>query len=130
MDGGINDWNVNDQQWNHLGYQKVALKCSSDSSNSTVDFLKEVELNLQIADGTFFIQCLEISQDPQALNYTIVMELASEGSLRTCLNVKYDSMSWQEKIMSLWCTSRGLYYLHYKNLIRQNFHPGNILYIY
>nr|CAG8466104.1 1338_t:CDS:2 [Entrophospora candida] len=80
---------------------KVALKCLNGSSDSTIDFLKEVELNLQIADDAFFIQCMGISQDPQTLNYIMVMELASEGSLRTYLNVNYDSMSWQEKIMSL-----------------------------
>ena len=37
-------------------------------------------------------------------------------------------MTWEYKIKSLWCISKGLYYLHEKNLIHQNFHPGNLLF--
>ncbi|MDW3631938.1 MAG: protein kinase [Nitrososphaeraceae archaeon] len=126
MDGRINDQNINHKQWNRLGCQKVALKSLID--NSSLNFLKEVESNVQIAENPFFIQCLGISQDPQTLNYMIVMEFAPLGSLRTYMNDNFNSMTWQDKIKSLWSISKGLYYLHDKNLIHQDFHPGNLLF--
>src|SRR5207248_9860892 len=63
LDGRINFWNVNDKEWNRSGYQKVALKSLNNSSDSTLEFLKEVELCTKIAENPFFIQCLGISRD-------------------------------------------------------------------
>jgi serine/threonine protein kinase len=116
---------MNHKRWNRLGCQKVALKTLN---NSSLDFLKEIESNVQIAENPFFIQCLGISQDPQTLYYMIVMEFAPLGSLRTYMNDNFNSMTWKDKIKSLWSISKGLYYLHDKNLIHQDFHPGNLLF--
>ena len=59
LDGRINFWNVNNKQWNRLGCQKVALKSLNDSSDSTLEFLREVELSTKLAENPFFIQYLE-----------------------------------------------------------------------
>ena len=42
LDGKIDKWNINNQQWDRLGYQRVALKILNNSSNSISDFLKEL----------------------------------------------------------------------------------------
>ena len=65
----------------------------------------------------FFIRCLGFSQDPVTSNYIMVMEFASLGNLHTYMNVNVNSdsiMTWEDKIKSLWCISKGLYYLHEK----------------
>ena len=124
----IINWDINNQQWSRIGLQRVALKSLNNSSDSISDILKEVESNIQLGDHPYIIQCFGISQDPQTLDYIMVMEFATSGSLRTYLNINFNNMKWQEKIMSLWNISKGLYYLHDKNLIHRDFHPGNLLF--
>jgi len=56
------------------------------------------------------------------------MEYASLGSLRKYLNDKFNNMTWKDKIKSLWNICEALYYLHDKNLMHQDLHPGNLLF--
>ncbi len=56
------------------------------------------------------------------------MEFAFSCSLRKYLNINFNNMTWDIKLGLLWNISEGVYYLHYKNLIQQDFHPGNLLF--
>ncbi len=73
-----------------------------------------------MADNTFFIKCLGISQDPKTCNYIMVMELANNGSFHKFLN---HSITWNYRLKALIDISIGLDYLHNNNLIHQDFHP-------
>ncbi|PKC57401.1 kinase-like protein, partial [Rhizophagus irregularis] len=73
-----------------------------------------------------FIQFFGITQDPNNLNYIIVMSYAKNGSLRKCLSdiIKF---KWQDKLQLLKKIILGLKVIHESNLIHGDFHDGNIL---
>ncbi|RHZ70584.1 hypothetical protein Glove_269g64 [Diversispora epigaea] len=127
QDGQIRGWDINDQKWIRVGIQSVALKTINNPMDPISDLLKEIESNIQVVDDPHFIRCLGITQDSKTHNYMMVMEYATSGSLRAYMNA--NNMDVYEKGRQLWAISKGLYNLHEKNLIHQDFHPGNLLLI-
>ncbi|RHZ84445.1 hypothetical protein Glove_81g23 [Diversispora epigaea] len=127
QDGQIRGWDINDQKWIRVGIQSVALKTINNPTDPISDLLKEIESNVQVVDDPHFIRCLGITQDSKTHNYMMVMEYATSGSLRAYMNA--NNMDADEKGRQLWAISKGLYNLHEKNLIHQDFHPGNLLLI-
>src|SRR5581483_10242813 len=57
----------------------------------------------------------------------MVMQYAQYGSLRQHLNNNFNSLSWADKIYSLYCITYGLKGIHREGLIHHDFHSGNIL---
>ena len=57
----------------------------------------------------------------------MVMEYASEGSLRQNLNNNFNELTWEHKLLSLYYIANGLANIHDKKLIHRDFHCGNIL---
>src|SRR5947209_5913921 len=57
----------------------------------------------------------------------MVIEYASNGSLRQYLNNNFNSLDWTEKLFNLWFIAGGLIIIHEKGLIHRDFHCGNIL---
>ncbi|GBB99010.1 hypothetical protein RclHR1_00340001 [Rhizophagus clarus] len=99
LDGPINSWNFNKQQWNRWNFQtgyNVILKILNNSSNINDKFLNEWKYHYNCQKNSFskFIQFFGITQDPYNLNYIIVMRL---------------------KV------------IHESDLIHSNLHDGNIL---
>ncbi|CAG8769612.1 7722_t:CDS:2, partial [Racocetra fulgida] len=127
QDGQIRGWDTDDQKWIRGGCQSVALKTINNPIDSISNLLKEIESNIQVVDDPHFIKCLGITQDSKTHNYMIVMEYATSGSLRSYMNA--NNMDANKKGQILWSISKGLYHLHEKNLIHQDFHPGNLLLI-
>ncbi|RHZ65123.1 hypothetical protein Glove_319g116 [Diversispora epigaea] len=127
QDGQIRGWDIDDQKWIRVGIQSVALKTINNPTDPISDLLKEIESNIQVVDDPHFIRCLGITQDSKTHNYMMVMEYATSGSLRAYMNA--NDMDVNEKGRQLWAISKGLYNLHEKNLIHQDFHPGNLLLI-
>ncbi|RIA78892.1 kinase-like domain-containing protein, partial [Glomus cerebriforme] len=112
------------------GYS-VVLKSLNDSSNINNDFLNEWKLHLQCqhearSNITSLIPLLGITQDPDTLNYMIVMNEAYDGSLRN--NLKIKNYNPNDKFLNLWWLSTQLESLHKLNLVHGDFHNGNILY--
>ena len=68
-----------------------------------------------------------ITQDPETKNYMMVLDYAEHGSLRNCLDINYDNLSWNTKFHYLWCITFGLKEIHDKELIHGDLHIGNIL---
>ncbi|CAG8470543.1 2502_t:CDS:2, partial [Dentiscutata heterogama] len=116
-----------DTKWIRVGFQSVALKTINNSIDPISDLLNEIESNIQVVDDPHFIRCLGITQDSKTHNYMIVMEYATSGSLRAYMNENI--MDAYKKGQILWSISKGLYNLHEKNLVHQDFHPGNLLLI-
>jgi serine/threonine protein kinase len=82
--------------------------------------------NCQKKSFSKFIQIFGFTQDPNSLNYIIVMSYAKKGSLRKCL---YDinKFKWQDKLKLLKKIILGLKVIHESNLTHGDFHDGNIL---
>ncbi|GBB94882.1 hypothetical protein RclHR1_24300001, partial [Rhizophagus clarus] len=82
--------------------------------------------NCQKNSFSKFIQFFGITQDPNNLNYIIVMSHAKKGNLRKCLSdiIKF---KWQDKLRLLKKIVLGLKVIHESKLTHGDFHDGNIL---
>ncbi|EXX64677.1 Kic1p [Rhizophagus irregularis DAOM 197198w] len=154
LDGLITNWDYEKQDWNRDTYEinyevndpkiknplksnenyayPIVLKSLNDSSNVKEDFLNEWKLHLKCqhkarAYGSFIISLYGITQDPDTLNYMIVMHVAL-GNLRDdLLTIKYNP---NDKFRILYNITVQLKAIHKLNLIHGDFHSGNILNIY
>ncbi|RGB27613.1 kinase-like domain-containing protein [Rhizophagus diaphanus] len=128
LDGPIYSWNSDEQQWNRQAEYEVILKILNNSPNLDNKFLDEWKYHYNCQKETFskFIQIFGMTQDPNNLNYVIVMSYAKKGSLRKCLPdiVKF---KWQNKLQLLKKIVLGLKVIHESNLTHGDFHDGNIL---
>ncbi|POG57992.1 hypothetical protein GLOIN_2v1734648, partial [Rhizophagus irregularis DAOM 181602=DAOM 197198] len=87
LDGPIFSWNFDKKQWNRCNFQtgyEVILKTLNSSSGSDDKFLNECKYHYNCQKNSFskFIQFFGITQDPNNLNYIIVMSYAKKGNLR------------------------------------------------
>ncbi|CAB5372223.1 unnamed protein product [Rhizophagus irregularis] len=127
-DGPIYSWNSDEQQWNRQAEYKVALKILKGSSSSNNKFLDEWKYHYNCQKGSFskFIQFFGFTQDPNNLNYIIVMSYAKKGTLKDCLSdiIKF---KWQDKLELLKKIILGLKIIHESKLTHGDFHDRNIL---
>ncbi|GBC47032.2 kinase-like domain-containing protein [Rhizophagus irregularis DAOM 181602=DAOM 197198] len=128
LDGPIYSWNFKKQQWDRQIDYEVILKILNNSSSLNSKFLDEWKYHYNCQKKSFskFIQFFGITQDPNNLNYIIVMSYAKKGSLRKCLSniIKF---KWQDKLQLLKTIILGLKVIHESNLTHGDFHDGNIL---
>src|SRR5581483_4085664 len=82
--------------------------------------------NCQKNSFSRFIQFFGITQEPNNLNYIIVMSYSKKGSLRKCLS-EIIKFKWQNKLQFLKKIVLGLKVIHELNLTHGDFHDGNIL---
>ncbi|POG70944.1 kinase-like domain-containing protein [Rhizophagus irregularis DAOM 181602=DAOM 197198] len=131
LDGPIYSWNFNKQQWNRCNFQtgyEVILKTLNSSSSLDSKFLDEWKYHYNCQKKSFskFIQFFGITQDPNNLNYIIVMSYAKKGSLKKCLS-DIAKFKWQVRLQLLKNIVSGLKVIHESNLTHGDFHDGNIL---
>ena len=73
-----------------------------------------------------FIQLYGFTQDPNTLDYMIVMNDAENGSLKKNLsNIVKDK--WILKLINLYTIVSGLNVMHQQKMVHCDFHHGNIL---
>src|SRR5204862_4356658 len=100
----------------------------NNSSNLGDEFLNEWKYNYNCQKKSFskFVRFFGITQDPDSLNYVVVMSYVKEGSLRKCLPdiVKFD---WYYKLQLLKKIILGLKIIHESGLVHCDLHDGNIL---
>ncbi|RIA84048.1 hypothetical protein C1645_880160 [Glomus cerebriforme] len=131
LDGPIDNWNFNKQQWNRrnsqIGYE-VILKILNNSSSLNDEFLNKWKCHYNCQKKSFskFIQFFGITQDPNTLNYIIIISYAKEGNLRNYLPnlVKF---KWQHKLQLLKNIILGIKIIHESNIAHCDLHDGNIL---
>jgi serine/threonine protein kinase len=68
-----------------------------------------------------------ITQDPKTNDFMMIIEYATNGSLRQHLNNSFNLLGWKEKMHILQKIAVGLGKIHDNELIHHNFHCGNIL---
>ncbi|GBB95369.1 hypothetical protein RclHR1_02520004 [Rhizophagus clarus] len=131
LDGPVDSWDFDRQQWNRWNFQtgyEVVLKMLDNSFSLNSKFLDEWKYHYNCQKKSFskLIRIFGITQDPNNLNYIIVMSYAKKGSLRKCLPhiIKF---RWQDKLQLLKKIILGLKVIHESNLIHGDFHDGNIL---
>ncbi|GBB87816.1 hypothetical protein RclHR1_01430025 [Rhizophagus clarus] len=129
IDGYLNNWNYGNKTWNRYNKNMlVALKSLDNSKNATSEFINEIMLhNKGKKDNNFIIGFYGITQNPETKNYTMVLDYAEGGSLRSYLNEKHSELNWNEKICCLQNAIFGLEFIHEKELIHRDLHIGNIL---
>ncbi|EXX66635.1 kinase-like domain-containing protein [Rhizophagus irregularis DAOM 181602=DAOM 197198] len=103
----------------------VALKSLKNSSNISDDFLNELKNHLPCLSSCAAVRIFGITQDPETLNYMVVMDLMNGGNLRSNLLIKkYNPI---EKYYNLTKIAHALLNLHKCNLVHGDFHSGNVL---
>ncbi|RIA79337.1 kinase-like domain-containing protein [Glomus cerebriforme] len=131
LEGPIDSWDSDKQQWNRwnsqIGYE-VILKNLNNSSSLNDKFLSELKYHYNCQKKSFskFIRYFGITQDPNNLNYMMVMSYAKDGSLRKCLS-NIVKLEWQHKLLLLKNIILGLKVIHESGLAHCDLHDGNIL---
>src|ERR1051325_734208 len=87
----------------------------------------QIESHIIVGSPGVIVQCYGITKDPETNDFMMVMAYAQNGSLRQHLNNNFHSLSWNNKLQSLWFIASGLNDIHSKGLIHHDFHCGNIL---
>ncbi|RHZ82558.1 hypothetical protein Glove_109g35 [Diversispora epigaea] len=126
FDGYIRVWNVENQQWKRYGQQKVALKKFGDFANLDEEFLNEMIIHLKTKNNGS-IQFYGITQDPESHKYTMVLNYAEGGNFRDYLKNNFNDINWKNKLDYLYNLVEKFLRIHKLDIIRQDFHPGNIL---
>ncbi|GES75068.1 kinase-like domain-containing protein [Rhizophagus clarus] len=127
-DGHILGWDKKFNQWKRYGTDHVALKRIHNSQFITIEFLDQIaRTHLQLHDGNMIIQYYGITRYPETEDYMIVMEFANQGSVRSYLNGRFNTMDWYGKINILSSIAQGLEYIHNSGYTHYNFHVGNVL---
>ncbi|KAG9302856.1 hypothetical protein G9A89_009633, partial [Geosiphon pyriformis] len=71
-----------------------------------------------------------ITQNPETLEYGIVMEFAKHGDMRKHLATNFHSTSWEYKLSIAWNIAKGLDDIHSSGMVHRDLHSGNILQYY
>ncbi|RHZ64775.1 hypothetical protein Glove_320g29 [Diversispora epigaea] len=126
IDGPIQKWDAENQQWHRYGRCKVALKKFDDNfARLNEDFLNEIAIHLKV--GSKSIQIYGITQDPETNKYIMVLQYMDGGNLRDYLKNNFNNINWELKLGFLQYLTMDFKYIHELNIIHQDFHPGNIL---
>ncbi|CAB5362269.1 unnamed protein product [Rhizophagus irregularis] len=101
LDGPINSWNFDKQQWSRQSNHEVILRSLNDSSKFD-EFINEWKYHYNL------------------------MSYAKKGNLRKCLS-DIVKLEWQYKLQLLKNIILGLKTMHVSNLVHCDLHDGNIL---
>ncbi|RHZ45958.1 hypothetical protein Glove_641g8 [Diversispora epigaea] len=126
IDGPIDEWNIENQQWKRYGKSEVALKKFDNFVNFN-DVLNEMSIHLKIYTKSASIRFYGITQDPETHSYMMVLDYAADGNLREYLKVNFNNINWVQKLFNLWILCLNLMNIHKLDIVHQDFHPGNIL---
>ncbi|RHZ87152.1 hypothetical protein Glove_40g27 [Diversispora epigaea] len=124
IDGFIEAWDIENQQWKRHEDEEVALKKFDNFVNFN-DVLNEMAIHLN-TNGNGSIRFYGITQDPETHSYMMVLKYAS-GNLREYLKNNFNNINWYQKLDNLYYLSSRLMSIHKLDIVHQDFHPGNIL---
>ncbi|RHZ82274.1 hypothetical protein Glove_110g70 [Diversispora epigaea] len=126
IDGPINEWDIENQQWIRYNQEEVVLKKFDNFANLNEDFFNEMAIHLK--SGSYVsIQFYGITQDPETHKYIMVLRYAKGGNLRDYLKNNFNNINWEMKLNNLSILANRFKSIHKLNIVHQDFHPGNIL---
>ncbi|RHZ88243.1 hypothetical protein Glove_25g36 [Diversispora epigaea] len=128
IDGPIEKWDIENQQWKRGGQYEVALKKFDNFASLNDNFLNEITIHLKAASNNFAsIKCFGITQDPETQKYMMVLRYAKDGNLRDYLKNHFNNIKWERKLHYLRNLAVNFKKIHKLDIVHQDFHPGNIL---
>ncbi|RHZ86904.1 hypothetical protein Glove_42g53 [Diversispora epigaea] len=108
IDGPIEKWDIENQQWKRDSNCEVALKKFDNFVNFN-DVLNEMEIHLKTyTKHNASIQFYGITQDPETLSYMMVLDYANDGNLREYLKINFNNINWKQKLNNLYNLSLRL----------------------
>ncbi|GBC28758.2 kinase-like domain-containing protein [Rhizophagus irregularis DAOM 181602=DAOM 197198] len=103
----------------------VGTKISKFEEKAIENLAKQLKYFCTVSCHYNINNFLGISKDDIA--YVVVLEYTNNGNLRDFLKENFGSLQWENKIRMALDITRGLKYLHSKNIIHKNLHSNNIL---
>ncbi|RHZ83368.1 hypothetical protein Glove_97g56 [Diversispora epigaea] len=127
IDGRIEGWNIEYQQWKRSGQFEVALKKFNDIIDLNEDFLNEMAILLRTSGKMIASNLYGITKDPNTHKNMMVLHYYEGGSLRNYLNNHFNDIHWINKLVYLKGLAGKFSEIHELNIVHRDFHPGNIL---
>ncbi|GBC27945.2 kinase-like domain-containing protein [Rhizophagus irregularis DAOM 181602=DAOM 197198] len=107
---------------------KVALKKLIGSHKMSIEYLNELKIHWNVhLEENFFLRFYGMTKDPVTNEFIMIIEFASEGSLRSILLSEFNKISWDDKIRILGHLILGLNNLHKLGYFHKNLHSRNVL---
>ncbi|GBB91953.1 hypothetical protein RclHR1_19420003 [Rhizophagus clarus] len=112
--------------------KQFALKSFFNLNNNTVkEIVREIKIWRKIDFRGNIIRCHGItkfeSENHLSNNYTLVMEYADGGDLRSYLKTNFSKLTWNDKLNMAYQLADAVLCLHNEGIFHRNLHPGNIL---
>ncbi|RHZ85430.1 hypothetical protein Glove_66g84 [Diversispora epigaea] len=129
IDGPIEEWDIENQQWKRYNNREVVLKKFDNFVNFN-DVLNEIEIHSKsnkLINKYASIRFYGITQDPETHSHMMVLDYAKDGNLREYLKINFNNINWEQKLYNLYLLSYDLMNIHRLDIVHQDFHPGNIL---
>ncbi|GBB97336.1 hypothetical protein RclHR1_02970011 [Rhizophagus clarus] len=110
---------------------KVALKRLIGSHEISIEYLNELKIHWNVyLEENFSLRFYGMTKDPITKEFIMIIELASEGSLRSIYLNEFNDILWDDKIRILGHLILSLNNLHKLGYFHKNLHGGNILVCY
>ncbi|CAG8540008.1 2530_t:CDS:2 [Ambispora leptoticha] len=122
LEGPISQYDSNVNQFLRDGAKKVALKTFKDSQNISAEFFDEIAGSLRHTFRYPIIPCYGMTQNPETLEFAMVVHYAADGNLREYMRKNNASITWQQKLDILHEIARGLSIIHLHGYTHHNFH--------
>ncbi|RHZ69997.1 hypothetical protein Glove_276g51 [Diversispora epigaea] len=127
IDGCIEGWDIENQQWERNGQQEVVLKRFDGIGDINEDFLNEMTVHLKSIGKSISTSFYGITKGPETYKYMMVLEYLGGGNLRNYLNNNFNNINWENKLYYLKQLADIFEEIHELGIIHYDFHPGNIL---
>ncbi|CAG8567461.1 4679_t:CDS:2, partial [Acaulospora morrowiae] len=106
---------------------EVALKSVNNSADNVYEFMNEVINFNKTKNDQYVVTIYGIARDPVSLDYLLVMEYSTFGSLKDYIHNNISTLTWKERINFVHDIASGLTELHVVDLLHTDFHSGNLL---
>ncbi|RHZ46758.1 hypothetical protein Glove_606g50 [Diversispora epigaea] len=128
IDGYIQYWDIENQQWKRSDQFEVVLKKYDNFANLNEEFLNEMAIHLKTMDtSSYSIQIYGITKDPETNKYMMVLQYMPDGNLRDYLKNHFNNINWDYKLLYLRMLAQIFSFFHTLDILHGDFHPGNIL---
>ncbi|CAG8559499.1 15340_t:CDS:2 [Funneliformis mosseae] len=110
--------------WNSMN-KDVVRKTPFLENNDAIQHEIQILAKVQASDN--IIRFLGITQEPKSNIYSIVMEYADEGDLRTYLKINFQNLEWDKKLQLAFNIANGLNCLHWYHILHRDLHSKNVV---
>ncbi|RHZ73219.1 hypothetical protein Glove_232g216 [Diversispora epigaea] len=125
VNGYIENWSIENQQWDRSGQREVVLKKFNDVVDINEDFLNEMAILTRMGGISFSLY--GITKDSETHEYLMVLRYFKGGNLRNYLNNNYNNIDWNIKLLYLKDLAHEFIKIHKLDIVHRDFHPGNII---